>query len=319
MNVHRKLLALLAMGALALAGCLEAKREITLNPDGSGKVLMANKMQIPPMLKGNPNFDADTMGKEMAREMAANLIESAQGIEAWTDVAYKMTDDGRMFATGVGYFKDVTKTQLEQGEQPAKLQWKKHSDGGMVLEYVMPESEEDDPDAPKPKLSDEQIDQQIKMIRQQYKAQKAMMGMMLKDMRIEQTFHLPGKVKDVRVFKKLDENTVQFAIDGNQVLAVMDKIMADEDYLRSSLKAGQNPMQSKAAQDRMAEELFGGTEPPMVHVTGKMKPQFDYDKEVAAAKEGMEAMMKELKKPREMPADADGPAPGTIRRGDGGQ
>lgn len=319
MNVTRKLLALLAIGTLALAGCLEAKREITLNPDGSGKVLMANKMKIPPMLKGNPNFDADTMGKEMAREMAAKLIEGAQGIEAWTDVAYEMTDDGRMFATGVGYFKDVTKTQLEQGEQPAKLQWKKHTDGGMVLEYIMPESKKKDANAPKPKLTDEQIDEQIEVFRQQYKASKAMMGMMLKDMRIEQTFHLPGKVKDVRVFKKVDENTVQFAIDGNQILAVMDKVMADEDYLRATLKAGQNPMQSQAARDRMAKELFGGTEPPMVRVTGKMKPQFDYDREVAAATEGMEEMMKELKKPRKMPAAGGGSAPGAIRRGGGGQ
>ena len=312
--------ALLAVLPLILVGCFEMKQDSTVNPDGSGKVLVEmTQAAMPPMNMGSG--EAAKMDPEMMlKGFAKKILEGSKGIETWADVSIVTTDDGRMTFKGTGYFKDVTKVQSGEGDASGTT-WAKDEKGGMVL--TLDTSSKNSPEKGEAKpvpATEEEMTKAIQAAKMQWQQMKPMMEMMLAKLKMDMIFRLPGTLAEVEGFTKQADGSVRVTIEGAKLLAVMDKRMADEDYLKAAIKAGKDPMQDKAEGEKMMNEAAGIKGSLKARVTGDLKPAFDFEKEVAAAKAAYPKMIEklgldkapaggEMTAPKAAPAPAAEPAP----------
>jgi hypothetical protein len=140
-------------------------------------------------------------------------------------------------------------------------------------------------------MTDDEIAKAVQAMKMQWPQAKGMMEMMLGKMKMDMIFHLPGTVAETAGFKKEADGSVRFTVEGAKILDVMDKMMADDAFLRSCVVAGTNPMKDNPA---VMEKVFGTKGPLTAHVTGDMKPAFDYAKESKAAADAYPAMIKKL-------------------------
>jgi len=106
----RPVTACVAIVAIALAaGCFEGEADITLNPDGTGKIVGQITFQSTGRWTGRRSSasgpeadDPEARMKEVARE----ILKSSRGIEAWEDVSFKRLPDDRIrFMGGVAFDK----------------------------------------------------------------------------------------------------------------------------------------------------------------------------------------------------------------------
>jgi len=297
--------AILAASAM-LAGCFEIREDTSLNPDGSGKAVVELTM---------PDMAAMGMGMGMKEEapppdpeltlkqFAKQTLDDSKGVEAWSDVSFARTEDGRMKFKGTAYFKDFAAMKVAQGgpgqapggpDEGDKPTFKKDDKGGMVLELPMPSDKAKGPAAPakSPPPSAEELAKLIQAQRLQYQQTRPMMEMMLGKMKVEMTFRLPGTLAEVSGFQKQPDGSVRFAIEGAKMLQVMDQLMADDAYVRQAVLAGKKP--GADMDPAMTEKLFGTKGPFQARVTGDMKPLFDYAAAVKAAKEAYPKMIEKL-------------------------
>ena len=129
--------AVIAGLAAILTGCIEMEQQVTLNPDGSGKLTVTSAVAIPD-LGGLGGDGAKPDPRGQAREIVVGILRS-EGIEAWTNVKYEVGKDGKSRATATGFFPDVTKVRISNqlaGDKVEKesLGISKNADGNWVLE-----------------------------------------------------------------------------------------------------------------------------------------------------------------------------------------
>ena len=116
--MYRKTLyALLSLGLLA-GGCLpdpfELKQQITLNPDGSGKA----KFDL--HVVGSPQ-EVDVPGLEKAvHEAAQDFVAECEGVDAFADLRYELSEDARVHITGTIYFRDISDLTLGLSDMSLK-------------------------------------------------------------------------------------------------------------------------------------------------------------------------------------------------------
>jgi hypothetical protein len=280
---------------LAVAGCFETKQVITLNPDGSGKVVMDTLMASQAMMMmAATSKESAPDSNEIAKGMAVGMISRSTGVDAWSDVSYEVAKDNRVHLTATAYFPDYSKIKIE-GPSLMEANWTK-ADKDMVLEVQMsskgPDGEKAEP-APKA-LTDKEVDDLLKQKRQEWAMSKAMMAQVFNSLKMDTTFVLPGKVVEANIFEKTEQG-VRLSIEGKKILAAMDKIVADDKLMKDAIKAGKDPVKDgPGASDAMQEAMFGGKGPIRARVSGDIKPLFDYKAEVAKAKAAQPAMLKKL-------------------------
>jgi len=280
------------------------KQDVTINPDGSGKMVLEVVVSTtPPAGMGLP--DATRPDKnEMLKSFGKSAIEDAPGVETWADISLGTTDDGRMKFKGTAYFKDVTKIQVAQGEEGGGVAWAKDPKGGMILRMAMgPDKDQgkgQDKDQPKPveakppAMTDAELAEAVQQAKAQWLQTKPMIQAMLGKMKMEAVFHLPGTLGEVSGFKKGANGSVSLVIEGAKLLEAMEKQMTDDATLKAAIKAGKNPMGGENPPDEVMEKALGIKGPMTARVTGDLKPLFDYDKEVKAAKEAYPKMVERL-------------------------
>ncbi|HUU59990.1 MAG TPA: hypothetical protein VMZ50_10625, partial [Phycisphaerae bacterium] len=242
------LIGLFCCAALAVGGCFETTQVLTLNPDGSGKMLLDSYMKAPPMMMGG---DEKPDPKKIAKNIAQSMVSGANGVEAWSDLSYEVAKDGRTHIQGTAYFKDYTKLDMKQGGG-MDFTWAKDPKGGMALEVKMADRDQAEP-AAKPKLTDKELQDLIQAKRQEYQQMKPMMTMILGTMKMDMTFMLPGKLSEVNVFDKTDKGGVRLVFVGKKMLEVMDKIMADDKLLADAIEAWRDPIKGGPESDKIVE------------------------------------------------------------------
>ncbi len=287
-RIHILKVAVLVMIAF-LTGCFEVKQDFTLNPDGSGKVaLQAITDKSPVSIGGDEKSDAESQLKEMAKK----TIQDSKGIDAWKDVSYSLTPDGRMLFQGTAYFRDLSKVDIpnfgtgfvvtkEKKALIIEMQEKKEKSGSQTTE-------------PAAKLTEEEITTKIAETREQWQKMKPLMSAMLSSLKKESTFHLPGKVKEVNNFRKDSENTVSLTMEGSKILTVLDSKMTDESWLRQEAISGGLEQQGgmPSMDESLSEQLFGQKGPVRVKAQADpKKPIFDYKSEVAAAEKQYQTLL----------------------------
>lgn len=274
-----------------LVGCFETKQDFTLNPDGSGKVRVEMAMPQMPFSLGPTDSQADP--DLMAKQFVKGILDGSKGVDAWSEVSYTKTDDGRTRFLGTAYFKDLARLKLQSVKMEG-ISFTKDSSGGMVL--LMKEPESTQPAAPPKPIPEAQLAQQIEMQRMQYQQMRPMMAATIGTMKMDVSFLLPGTLAEVSGFKKQPSGAVGLAITGTQMLKVMDELMADDAYVRQGALAGKKGagMGGPQMDEWTKEKLFGTKGPLQARVTGPFQPRFAYDAEVRAAKAAYGAMIERL-------------------------
>jgi hypothetical protein len=357
---------LLIVCAVAIAGCIETKDEITVNPDGSGKVI--HEITFQPMdlgmmgdmtgamgemggeMMGDMTGAMGEMGGEMMgdmtgamgdmtgdmgeitaemgdmtaemtaemgdmmskmmggessdpqaqlRESVKEILTQSSGIETWKEVSYKLTDDGRTYFKGTAYFPNINNLSLHNPGPGTdmKLNFTRDISGEITIEL---KTEEEDGESgavkePISEIPEAELDKMVKEAKLEYNQGKPMMQAILATIKSETILHLPGTIKQISNFEKVDARTVRIALDGSKIMEAMDKMMQDEDLLKQQIREGKDPMQGGPGDDLAMNEMFFGERAPVrVVLAGGAQPLFDYNAEVTAAKANYENMLKEL-------------------------
>ena len=290
-----KMIKLLLLTALiTLTGCIDEKEEFTINPDGSGKVFYS--VNLKPMdLGALMGAQSAAAPKVDIKENLKKLLENSRGIDTWKEVSHKVLEDGRAHIEATGYFSDINKVILDKSIEKSKKPEIKFTkaDNKITVEFVSETDNAPDQNTPAPTLTDEQIDEQVKMTKMGYQQGKIMMQGFMKDMKFERTLHLPGDITEASNFTKVDANTVQIAFDGEKAIKAMDLLMADDAYLKEMIKKGNDPMQ-EPDEMKLNEKLFGEAAAVSVTVENADKELFDYKTEMEAAKAEFPAMKDKL-------------------------
>ena len=261
-----------AAACLLLNACFEIKQEFTLNPDGSGKVVMdATFPQL--TLTGDQKQDDAALKKAVAE-----FLEESEGIEAWKDVSYEWTDDGRIHFVGTGYFTDLSAIKFDNVGL-VEFAWKKTGQNGQLS---MSFSENEDAADPPPVATDpDKRAEEIKAERAKFKQSKAMMAGFMGTMSHRATFTLPGKAGKTHHFKTADDGKISLKVTGSQMLDAMEKLVNDDEWMATNSFNVENGPSDTAA---LNAALFGSKDPAIARRTAVSKPLFPYARELAEAK-----------------------------------
>lgn len=272
---------LLALLALALPACLERKQTGMLNPDGSGKITMDTYIPLPPPEPGAPPApDALTY----ARQVAQQIVQTSRSIDAWKDLSFDKSPDGRAHVVGTCYFADINKLQLDN---PIPFSWTRDAAGNYTL-ALKADSGQTPPG--QPPMTDAQVAAAVSQGKAQYADFKPMLNTTLSTLKVDASLTLPGRIVQANVFNQSGGNTVSLSFDGKQVLSAMDKIMSDDKALADAIRAGRQP---DADQNMLLEQIFQKKGAVSATVTG-VNPQFDYRTEMTAAKNAQGQMYQRL-------------------------
>lgn len=289
MRVHPVPATTLVLVALLVGGCYETKSTYTINPDGTGKVHLEARFQPMMLSMGAESKDPE----DKARKAARQLIDNAKGIDIWKDVTVKAGDDGRTEFSGTAYFRDVSRVKFQNlGSTAATVS----RDGNtLTLTVTMGDGDEDEDVAVQTDMTEEELAAAIKRQRAEYQASKPMMAGFLATMKSDSTFVLPGALTASTNFKKLDNGRLSVGFDGARLLGALDRVMADDALLRKSILRGRQLLKDgPGGGQEMNEALFGAKGPICAVTSGPFQPLFDYDSELAAAREAYPVMAKAL-------------------------
>jgi len=268
---------------LSATGCLELMQGYTLNPDGSGKVVLDT---VSPARKQLDPQNKEQKPEEVIRQTIEERLSKGKGIEAWSDITCELTQDGKVHFRGTAYFADVNQLDPNDSGGGGTISWKKQ---GNAMVLTMQNNTAKPEGGPQAALTDAQIEEKLKQEKIQFQQMKPLIGGMLTGMKVQITAKLPGVIAESNIFEAKGD-TATLTMTGQQMIAAMEKVNARDELLRAKIKAGPG----KGEDDFMFEQIFGKKGPAMVKVTGASKPQFDYKAEVAKAKAGEAAMYMKL-------------------------
>jgi hypothetical protein len=269
-----------------LTGCFDTQQEFTLNPDGSGKVVITS-LCAP--------FQLDMAGEKKTPEQklaesVKNLFENTKGVAGWREVTYQQQEDGRMRFQGTAYFADLNKVEFN-GLAVMEFTLVK-TNGALVLSTSMKKDEKKKP-APA-KLSEVEMTAKIKEARASFQSGKPMLSGFLAGLQQNITFHLPGAVSEVANFKKTAAGDLQISFAGTNMIAAMESLVQNDEWWRKKLAVSDNVMQDGVEMDDEFYEKLFGQRAPVRAVIAAGAAKFDYAAEVAVARKEFAALQKKL-------------------------
>jgi len=310
---------LLVLAVTSILGCVEEKNEYTINPDGSGKV--AYSVTFTPT-HFNLNEKEPDLQNQIIPEIE-KILQQSKGVDVWKNISYKLTDDGDIHFTGTAYFPDINKLNIRAGgfSKNMNLNFSRDQSGRITIEMQKDsDSKNKDTKVNVPELSEAELAQKVKEAKFQYKRSKPMMLGMLGTLKIDTLLHLPGNIEEISNFKKINNTTAQVKLEGSRMIEVMDKTMADDDWLKQQIRAGKTPLKDGPDDLVFNEMLFGQKAPVRVVLQSGSKPLFDYNAQVTDAQKNYKNMLEELgfgkTSPLTVPTVTDAPVePGDLKVG----
>lgn len=299
MKYIQSILCLIA-GTFLLSSCFQEERSYILNPDGSGKVEFQATFPLDSglNLNFNDNDNEEQSPEAKARQAVTDILEESEGVAAWTNVTYKITDEAKLAFHGTAYFPNLNKVKLKMGSISANNllpTWK--SEKGLISVECLPTTENEEPSQKKKQpdwadMTEKERSAALAKTRQELLRMKAMMAAMTADMSSKVTIHLPATAKSFRGFEKLSETAYSKTSSGEMMLKGIDALIADDKLLRSIYESDRNL--NDAPPEELFQAMFGDTGIPSATFAANAPPAFDYKKEVAAAQKATPAMLKKL-------------------------
>ncbi|MGC9943027.1 MAG: hypothetical protein ABSE48_14445 [Verrucomicrobiota bacterium] len=280
---------LVCLALIFLTGCFDTKEDFTLNPDGSGKVVIesiCSPLQLP--MNGNDKQTPEQKTQAALR----SILDNVKGVTAWKNVSYEQQQDGRYQFKGIAFFKDINKVVF-QNLALINFTLTKRPDGDLVLAAQMGQ-QQNERTAASPLLTGPELAEKIKEAKGNYQSSRPMMVGFLTPMRQDAIFHLPGAVGEISNFKSTPGGDLRITFAGTNLLAAFDSLSTNDDWWRLHVAGGRNMVQDGIILDNaLNEKLFGQKAPVQAVITGSA-PIFNYAVEVAAAKTEYAALLKKL-------------------------
>lgn len=265
-----------------LAGCFDRKMDAVINPDGSGKMLIETDVAVPALGgAGEEKISA----VEFGRLFAADLVNSAPGMDAWSDLSISEAADGRAHVAIVGYFKDINALRFKAPQDlPLKFTWELHGqEGTLGIERIHQEKTD--------KLSPADAAQMVKDAQADYKVKQMAMHTQLSALTLKITFELPGEITEAQVLErdKQDKGKATLTLDGKKIAAALDAFMANDKALQAMFEKGED---TSANDDLMLMSMLNQTGPVSATVAintadgpkgAELKPAFDYKTQMRTA------------------------------------
>lgn len=278
---------------MAIVGCIEEKDEYTINPDGSGKVDIQALFEPFSFSLDGPEADDPEV---VAKSNVKTILEKSKDVEAWKDISYKMTEDGRISFKATAYFSDISKLDIHNLKTlPFTFSKNEKGDISLELKVAGKELAESGKTIAVEKLSKEEIGLKIEAAKRKYQQSKTMLTAFLSEMKTSAVFHLPGRVSSVTSFEENPDGTLSITLEGPKMLEAISTLAEDENWWRRQVISGRDLLKDGPEFDpAMNEILFGQKAPVCVTITGSLKPLFNYQAEVAAARNSSKEIMREL-------------------------
>jgi hypothetical protein len=283
--------------ALGMTSCLTMEQTMYLNPDNSGKIDFVSSVNLAGLgaLGGGQGGAGAPDSGEMGKEMLAQFVKGAEGVETWGGLKHEVGKDGAVKISGTAYFQDVNKFTLGSEEGPGSTSISSKQKGGVwTIETVeAKEGAAGAGDAPKP--SDAEVQQNITEMQAGWGQMKPIMEAMMGTMKVSMNVKLGGTITKTVNFKKTDDSSASMVMDGKKLMTAMDKMITDPKMAKKMAELGVNPMGGGAMPEtpEFYGLMFGENAYPKIEATPG-KPLFDYKAEVAEAKKNPTKAMKEL-------------------------
>ena len=292
---HIYSLLFLTLTVLSLAGCIENSEEYFINPDGSGKVVYESSLQQMDFGMGKQKSP-----DEKAKDMVRAELENAAGVDAWRDIHYESDGEDKVLFRGTAYFRDLSKLKFyNAGTSVSLYNQMVLSKAGSTLTLEIKSAKKDarsEKDAATTgELTQQEINQKIADSMQQYEKSKLMFAATLSAMKIRRILHLPGEVSMTSNLERNEDGALVHEFLGSDLMAIMDSMMTDEEWLRAEITAGKDVMKDgPGGDDRLNEKLFGEQGPIKAVCVNAQEPSFNFEEEVAQAREDARDTFKEL-------------------------
>jgi hypothetical protein len=245
---------------------LDLHHDFTFNPDGSGRVTVR---WTGPLGEHSPSPD----------EFLRTELERAIGVEAWADVQCAPESD-RLVFTATAWFRDAAALRFHcQGFHVNLLDFRveQHDDGSVsVATAVDPKAAVDS--AIPAGATRAQITELLAAERQKLEMAMSFLEGMFGSLTCHVVLRLPGKLAGKVRGERLGDNAVQVDFDGAQLVQVIQQLLTDDELMVKMLRQG-------GITPDVAMELLGDNGPVQLRTGKKTAPQFDFEAEVAAARE----------------------------------
>jgi len=288
-----KKLILLLLGAFLLSGCFQYKRELILNPDGSGKMILETEI-----MKGL-SFGAEQDEKETMKTAVANLIKSSEGIEAWTGISYKMTEADMVAFKGTAYFKDITKIKL-YNVSATGFEIEKLPNGDISLTLLRGGKKSKEEQAKYlltkkgRKITPENVSEELARQRAQYKKMRPMLSGIYAMIDNEDIITIYGEVKEYKNIIKLEDGRFRYVFKGEEAGKELDALLDNDGLMKKTLLEEGAIISTGLESMNIVKNIGEKLGKSVIVYTPKAGRAFDFEQEVAAAKAEMKNITKEL-------------------------
>ena len=278
------MLSLLAL-ALVASGCLEVQDRFTLNPDGSGRVVIDAKVKT-------LSFDDPKEGKKkQVNDFVAGVINKSSGVEVWKDITCSVLPDGRIQFKGTAYFGDLNMVEIKD---VALNRYTFTTENGNVVVGIArkdKEATESEPGDDPATMTPEEIAVKIDSMKEQFRMGRGMMSMFVDELNEKSLFVMPTTVSQAPGFTRAADGAYGIEFSGKRVMKILDSLMESDAFWQKMVKekGGTNP-ENEA---EMMGLMFGSQEPHIVAGAGG-QAAFDYRAEVNAAKKKYPALLKKF-------------------------
>lgn len=276
---------LLSLVCVMLVGCFDTRQEITLNSDGRGKAIIESTFAQTDLLSTTDNT---SLRDHSANHYVRGLLEESSGIEAWRDVSIRELEDGRISFRGTAYFRDLSLFKSAFSSM-TKFKFTKDKNGLTTLILA--------PDTSNPRSSaaasyDFLTPASIGHQRKQFRAAKPLLTAMLSSMKCDTTFRFAGRIQRASNFEQRSPQELRYRFDGERVLDAMERLFnpAFSNQLFAAVSST-----NATPSDFWVNEILHGQRGPIIAVIASGEAMaFDYDAEVAAARESFRPVAKSL-------------------------
>lgn len=285
----KKILALLFFLLIVLSSCIQTEQKIILNQDGSGKLILVNVIPI--------NIESELSDNDIlseAREVTARMLTETSGISAWKEVSFKLNPDSTsMTINATAYFDDINALGSSSLLFPIKMI---KVNNGLQIDMVRVVENTDDLNGESYQENEEKdremTEDEIQQKIDEYKTvANRLMGffeLMFAELNIKVSYVFPGKIEKVTGFKTSAPNEISFSFTGGDIVEKAYKEFENDDYIRQQVLKGKDPYsladnKNTEQNDEYMKKIFGSNEMPSCFISGPLKNQFDYKKELAEA------------------------------------
>jgi tetratricopeptide (TPR) repeat protein len=251
---------------LPIAGCIQGQATVSLNSDGSGKMII--ELAIDPCSSQIQGNEWGTY-RTYLTQIKDSLLQS-EGIDAWSQVEWKNLPNGKFYFKGMAYFNSIDEVVIHLGQTKANLKaiFLKENSHANILEMK----------SDKIQAVEKSWEKQNSALR--YKLFSADMTEILNEFRLDLIFILPAKAEKLSGFESIDEQTIHYLFSGKKMTYLLEYIRQNSLY---QLPERWNYNRMQFFNNELIPLYLDKTESLHVEFAGNSNI-FDFAKEKAASK-----------------------------------